>query len=597
MTLVNAFGDIALDQSVQDVKDVLETGASTNPENIVGKFRDAFQSFEPGTNWVSASASGDLIMLDGNALSSSYLAISKDPLSASGVSSIETISEFSMPVEISVGLSMSQRVLGQELSMELISTEDPLSPSSDIEISTISQTTTTLTVNTSTAHNLVPGIRIGIYGVPDSRFNYPSLVVASIPTPTQFTVTAGPAGTIPSITAGPFSGGYVYLRSTLGSAQNGISQIFENATVTNSSLYQRAASGDALSSGTVTGNHSVTTGTTNGTQTVSPFTYAWFPTTEYRIVAQADKTLVYDSAIDSAALPSARQTRTQVVPDPTKQYKLRFRFTNNKGLTVPVAKIVSATKSGSTTATIVTDSEHGLTTGDQIVIYGIRNQTSFANLTTATFVASVVSPTSFTIAFGASATAVSYGGMVVKVQGGNIPGSFTTIAAQSATNDGTFLTLIGSGNWAWLIGNYVNVYGLRNNIDGSDLGVDGVYKVASVTTTTMVLQPIGDTVLPESFATTECGGTVIRRTDLRISFVRVFDYLRQRVEVLNQPNASTAIPIVATAAISSAQSGTWTVQPGNTANTTPWFTRTILQEADIHYQSQNTFWQARGKIT
>ena len=598
MTLVNAFGDIALDQSVQDVKDVLESGVSTNPENIVGRFREAFESFTSGVRWNSSIGSADLILLDGNALSSSYLVISKDPLTAGTTTQIETISSFTMPVESSVGLSMSQRVLGQELSMELISTETPSIAPSDIEISTISQATTTLTINTVSPHGLFPGMRIGVYGVTaDSRLNYPSLVVASIPSPTQITCTAGPAGTISSVTTGPHSGGYIYQRSTMGYAKNGVSQIFENTTATNSSLYQRSSSGDALVSGTAIGNHSVTTGTTAGTQTSAAFTYALFPTTEYRIIAQADKIIIYDSAIDSAALPTARQTRTQVVPDPTKEYKLRFRMTNNKGLTVPTAKIVSATKSGSTTATIVTDTEHGLTTGDYIVIYGIRNQTNFANLTTATVVASVPTPTSFTIAFGTSNTSVSYGGMVAKVQGGNIPGSFTTIAAQSATNDGTYLTLVGSGNWTWLIGDYVNVYGVRNNVDGSDMGVDGVYKVANVSTTTMVLQPIGNTVLPEAFSSTECGGTVIKRTDTRIYFVRIFDYLRQRVEVLNQPNPSTAIPVAQVSSVTTAasQSGTWTVQPGNTANTTPWLVRPV--DVDIHYQSQNPYWQIRGKIT
>jgi len=513
--------------------------------NIVGKFRDSFESFTPGTDWELSTAAGDIVQLDGNSVSASYLVISKDPLTASGVTTLTSILDFTMPSELSAGVHMSQRILGQELAMELVSTETPLSPVADIAISAISQSTTTLTVTTSTSHNLAAGNRIGIYGVSDSRFNYPSLVVASIVSSTQFTVTAGPGGAIPSLTVtGPTNSGFVYVRSALGSAQNGLSEIFENATATNASFYSRSSAGDVLPSGTTSTNHSATVSTTASTQSInSSYTYSFLPSSEFRIISQADRSQFLDVAIDSSNAPSNRVLRTQVVPDFTKNYKLRFRFTNNKGLTIPTAKIVSVTKSGSTTATVTTDVAHGLTTSDFIVIYGIRDQTNFANLTTATAVASVLSSTSFTIAFGASATATSYGGMVSRVQGGNVPGSYSTVAIQSAANDGTELTLVGNTNWAWSVGDYVNVYGCRDNTTGADLGVDGSYKVAVISTTTMRLIPIGSTTLPATFVTTNAGGTTIRRTDCRISFVRIFDYLRERVEVLANNAASASVPI------------------------------------------------------
>lgn len=520
------------------------SGISVFPENITTKFRESFESFSPGTNWTLTAASGDIIQLDGNAAAASYLVISKNPLTASGQTVLESISTYDIPLEAAVGLGMSQRVLGQELAVEIVSTDAPLSPPSGLTIASISQSTTTLTVNTASAHGIVPGNRIGIYGVSDSRFNYASLVVATIPSTTQFTCTAGPGGNIPSVTAGPFTSGYVYFRSALGYSRDGLSQIFENATATNSSLYVRANSGDALPGGTVTGNHSTTAATTVGTQAINTaFTYAWLPASEYRYVLQADRVQAQDSTVDNTGALNSRIFRTQVIPDPNKNYKLRFRFTNNEGLTVPTAQIVSAVKAGSTTATITTSGNHGLTTGDQIVIYGIRNQTSFANLTTATAVASTPTATSFTIAFGASATATSYGGMVSRVQGGNIPVAFTTVAIQSATNNGSALTLVGSANWAALVGDYVNVYACRNNTNGASLGVDGSYKVASIATTTMILLPIGGTVLPASFAATDAGGTVVKRTDVRLSFVRIFDYLRERVEVQANSTQSTSVPV------------------------------------------------------
>lgn len=567
MALVNAFGNLALDSTVLGISTQLGIGVSVIPSNIISKFRDSFESFTPGEKWTLDDDSGDIIELDGNAVSASYLVISKDPLTTSGITTLTMIDYFKMPLETAVGLHMSQRTLGQELSMEIVSTETSLIPDSDVGISSITQTTTTLTVITTTPHNLVPGKRIGICSVSDSRFNYPSLVVSSLVNDTQFTVTAGPGGNIPSVTAtGPNNSGFVYFRPSMGYARNGISEVFENTSATNASLYTRSSSGDTLPSGTVNANHAITVSTTASTRAItSAYTYSFLPGSEYRVIQQADRVQILDAPIDTANAPTNRILRTQVVPESSKDYRLRFGFTNNKGLTVPSAKIISAVKSGSTTATITTDVPHGLTTSDFIVIYGIRDQTNFANLTTAVAVASTSTPTSFTISFGANTTATSYGGMVSRVNGGNVPTGYNTVAIQSAANNGTELTLVGSANWSWLVGDYINVYGCRDNSTGDDLGVDGPYKVVFASTTTMRLIPIGSTVLPAVFGTTNAGGTTIRRTDARISFVRVFDYTRERVEVQSNGAAAASIPtqITNTPAVT-VSSGTVSVQSANT---------------------------------
>lgn len=519
-----------------------------SPINVQTEFRESFENYNTTTTWQQSVASGDIVQLDGNAVSASYLVISKDPLSADTETYVETRATFPVPIEAIVGLGMSQRVLGQEFSIEYVSNETPIPLPADIAISSIIQATTTLTVTTTAAHGLVAGMRIGIRGITsDSRLNYPCLVVANITSSTVFTATAGPGGTITSLSVGPYTTqGFVYYRSAMGGAPDGYSQIFENATATNSSMYVRSESGDVYPSGTFAGNHSVTIGTTASVQAVNAgYSYAFVPTNEFRSLIQADRVNYYDIAIDSLGQPSARRNVTQVVPRATQNYKLRFRFTNDKALTVPTAKIVSAVKAGSTTATITTVSAHGLTTGDYIVIYGIRDQTNFANLTTATVVASIISTTQFTIAFGASATATSYGGMVSKVNGGNIPGSFSANAnIQTATVASGELILTSTANWVPVIGDYVNVYGCRDNSTGADMNLDGVYKVANVATTTLTLIPISTTVLPAPFGSTNCGGTVVKRTDARISYVRIFEYLRERIEVLNKGDAFSNIPVI-----------------------------------------------------
>lgn len=544
--------------------------SSTNPvfvepQNITTSFRESFETYNTATTWTESKAAGDIVQLDGNAVSASYLVISKDPLTADTETYVETQSTFPVPLETIVGLGMSQRVLGQELSIEYVSTETPIPLPSNIAISSITQATTTLTVTTSTAHGLVAGARIGILGITsDSRLNYPCLVVANITSSTVFTATAGPMGTITSLSVGPYtSQGFVYFRSAMGGAPDGYSQIFENATATNASMYVRSDSGDVYPSGTFAGNHSVTIGSTASVQAVAAnYSYAFVPTNEFRSLLQVDRIQYYDVAIDTLTQPAGRRNVTQVIPKITENYKIRFRFTNDKALTVPTAIITSAVKSGSTTATITTATAHGLTTGDFIVIYGIGDSTNFANLTTATAVASTPTSTTFTIAFGASASTTSAGGMVARVQGGNIPASFINIVAAQASSTSTELTLIGSGSWTVVVGDYVNVYGLRNRSTGADMGFDGTYKVVSVATSTLILQPIGTTTLPAAIGLTNTGGQVLKRTDARISYIRLFEYLREKVEILNKSDNFSCVPVVVTSS-----SGLGTVTTVSTVST------------------------------
>ena len=545
-------------------------GLNTVPANITTKFREAFEEYLASC-WVESKATGDIVVLDGNAVGASYLVISKDPLSADSVTSITSAIPVDMPIEMATGLHLSQRTLGQEFSVELVSDEAGQGSFADLDVASLSQATTILTVNTSLPHGLKPGMRIGIYGCADSRMNYPSLVVASIPAPTQFTATAGPGGTLPSLTAGPFTSGMIYMRSALGYARNGSSMIFENATATNASFYARSASGDAHpAGGTLIGNHAVTIASTASIQAINAaYTYAFAPTTEYRLMTGADRLQWADVPVDSTGQMISRAIRTQVVPDPSKDYRLRFRCTNNKGLTVPSAQIVSVVKSGSTTATVVFDRPHGLTTADWIVAYGVRDQTNFANLTVATAVTSVVNATTITVVWGTAVTATSYGGYVARVQGGNLMSSLgaSMQSVQTAVLSSGVLTLVGSAAWAGLlIGDYVNAVGVRDTT-GTTLDIDGAYRVRNIATTSMELAALSGTVLPADFALVDCGSAVIQRTALRISFVRIFDYERERVELLPRPasDAASAAPVVVQNTVSVTASGTMTATQGTRA--------------------------------
>lgn len=523
----------------------------TNAQNVTTKFREAFENYNPismtasataNDRWREQKAAGDIVVVDGTAIGSSYLDLSKDPTVQGTETIIESVETYDMPLEMAIGAHMSQRVLGQEFSIEIVDTGEPQPDVPEWAITSLSQAASVLTVGGATPHGFTVGKSIGIRGFADSRVNYPSLVVATIPTPTSFTATAGPAGNIPALTVGPLSGGFVYFRERLGRADEGTSMIFENVTATNASFYIRSERGDALPSGTPAGNHSATILTSASVQAINAaYTYAFQPTNEYKLKLMADRLRWTNAPVDTNAQETNVVTRTQVIPSPAATYKLRIRATNNKSLTVPVGKIVSATKAGSTTATIVFDADHGLTTADQIVIYGIRDQTNFANLTTATNVASVVNSTAITIAFGGSFTGVSYGGYVSRVQAGNAQGGAVTQAISTATLTDGVLVLVGNATWTnVLIGDYVNVHGCRIDTTGVDRGIDGAWKVADLATTTLTLiKPEGLT-SPANFTVSNCGGTIIKRTCLRLSFVRIFDFERNRIEFMSVASGDLA---------------------------------------------------------
>lgn len=531
---------------------ITDNGIPLKINNFNGKLREAFQTF-PNTNWtVPKQGAGDIIAIEGNAGGASYLSISLDPLTPNTETWVESVGRFKMPSELAFGAHMSQRTLGQEVSMEFVSDEPIIPLFSDIAISSIQQNTTTLTVTTNVPHGLKVGNRIGIRGVADSRLNYPSLVIATTPTLTSFTVTAGPAGTIPSLTAEPFTNGFIYARSAMGGSPNGTSMLFENGSSTNASFYAKSESGDSMPiGGTITGNHSANITTSSSIQAINAaLNYAFRPNTEYRLSMLIDRLQWSDVAVDGIGQSTSRANLRQVVPNPDVDYKVRFRATNNKSLTVPVAQIVSAVKSGTTTATITTDVPHGLTTTDLVTIYGIRDQAaaSFPNLTSATAVASVINATQFTVVIGTASTVTSYGGYVARVNGGNLMSSLGAISqtVQSVVRTSNVLTVVGSASWSgFLIGDLINLVGVRNTINGASIGIDGAYRVRDIQTTNLFLEPVGNTQTGTDIALTNCGGGVIKRTDFRLSFIRLLDYERLRIEALPRPSGdiANALPV------------------------------------------------------
>lgn len=556
--IIKSYNDVA--RRNKDMNDgTYAEVVSSVAENISNKFRETFETW-PSAEWTETKAGGDIITVDGNAMGARYLVISIDPLSAGTDTYVDTTQSFNMPVELAIGLHASQTVWGQDLSVELIDRDFIADLPADLEIASITQATTTLTVETVLPHGLAVGKRIGIRGCSNAIANYPSIVIASIVSPTSFTVTGGPNSTIPSQTITNPAGdkGFVYFRPALSSSRNGTSMHVENATATQGFFYARAAAGDALpfaagSGNALTARQATTIGTTASVALAGtvPYTYSWTPTNEYRLSLLADRLQWSDSLIDSLAASTNRVLRTQVVPNPAKEYFLRIKARSEPSATIPVGQIVTVSKAGSTTATVTMDRPHGLVTGDLVFGYGVRDVGAgfYPALATAAAV-TVVGATTFTVVWGTSATNTSFGGYISKVNAACPQAGALTMAVQSAVKttlaDGQHqVVLVGSANWAGVaIGDYVNVVGCRDTATGATIGIDGAWKVANVSTTNLTLVNIpGYSPTLADFALINCGGGVIKRTDLRVSYVRLFDFERLRVEMLPRPAGDIAAAV------------------------------------------------------
>jgi len=538
--------------------------ASVITQNISNKFRETFEAW-PSAEWDETKAAGDIVVVDGNALGASYLVLSMDPLTAGTDTYVDTVQSFKMPTEMAVGLHASQAMWGHDLSVEFIDRDFITPVPADLAIASISQATTTLTVDTVLPHNLAVGKRIGIRDCSDARLNFPSVVIASVLSPTSFTVTGGPNGAITSLTISNPAGakGFVHSRPALSNSRNGTSLHFESATATLGFSYARASAGDVLpfSSGSgnaLTGRQATSFGTTASVAlAAAPYTYSFAPSNEYRLTLMADRLQWSDISVDSLAGSSNRVLRSQVVPNPAKDYFLRIRARTEPSTTIPVGQIVSVSKAGSTTATVTMAGNHGLVTGDLVVGYGVRDiATGFYPALTTAAAVTVTGATTFTVVWGTSATNTSFGGYISKVNAGCPQPGALSMSIQSAVKttlaDGQHqVVLVGSATWAGaVIGDYVNVVGCRDAVTGTTtIGIDGAWKIANIATSTLTLVNIpGNSPTVTDFALVNCGGGVIKRTDVRVSYVRLFEFERERVELLPRPagDISGSVPVTLT---------------------------------------------------
>lgn len=522
-----------------------------------------------------------------------FMQMSVSPWMDDSASTITLKQEFTLPHRLEAELSLSQRIRGIYTTLDVYSNDlgGAVAAQTPITLTSIQQAATTLTAVLSSRYLGNIGDSVSIFGVTDNRLNYTNLIVGSIDAlGTTLNFFSADGITLPSLTVGPFaSQGSIVRDDQLDGAQNGYRLKFEGTAPTSATFLTRVNGGNAMASGTLNSSQLVTIASTASVYTQMQNGYGEVKASNrYQVVAEPESLCLLDKAIDNAsAVYGARVLRTNVKPALQKNYKVRLKTDAARSLPRPVAKIVSAVKaSASTTATVTTESAHGLVTGNWINLWGARDQVNFVN--TSIVQVTVLTATTFTVAWGTAAIATTYGGAVGLANGGlGQPGVIAPVVSTAARASNGEVTLIGNTTWSGVnIGDHVEIIGVRVDGTGADFGIDGAYKVKTLSTTTLILTPIvdymGATRSPVGgvLSVTNCGGGVVQRVAYRIHDLGIAKYGQQEVKLFGQgstrfdasipvqvlnPTTTVTVTQGTAAAISATDgSGGWPIRPSIT---------------------------------
>lgn len=521
---------------------------TASPQDIT---RDGFIS-QDSTVWdFSNKAASDLLYNGGNVAGAGWLSIIKSALVPDTYTEIITKKSFPLSVMCALGMSLSNRINAQEFAFELVGVDSTgavqsIANPAAVQLSNAAGAVSTgsvLTYTTLTPHGLSAGDVICVYGCTDSRVNYGPTVVTTAPTTTTFTISTGIGAA--TYTVGTSS--YVREFRACGFATYMAGHRFIGATAGNNDFVSKNGAGRPITVNTNTGNtnDTATTPNENGVNYSNlAYAYSYRAKTEYalRLTPKTCRAILRDCDTATSA-PRGTSHRSQNVPDPTLNYKFRIRARNMPNMAYPIAPITVAAKSASATATL-TVPNHGLTgTTDRIIIYGIRDQTNFANQTTSVAIASVVNANQITVSFGANTTATSYGGWIAKTHhndAGILTSVSSSVQSYQKTADGLRLQLnfLASMGTNVAVGDTVTVYGLVDSTNTQISAVYGRYRVDTWNTAsfTTELTPLdGQSLAAVSTSPSNAGTTLIKNSEMRLHFFRSQRLQPIEAEVMGGP--------------------------------------------------------------
>jgi len=559
------------------------------------KWRCGFNSLDEVASDFTLPESGVRIRIDGDTAGSRYMSVVRDSFAEPGTESvIRGLRDFSFPVRMGMGLSLNQRVHGEMFVVEAVAVDDSGNVieepgrktfSDPVAVSSASVTSNVLLITTTVDHGLKMDDLVVIAGNGDTRINTVAKV-STVPDPRNFQVALTNANTTFAI-----SGARVYKIEPAGSAASAFGLLIDGTTTSNAYCWSKSE-GSSCSLGAYQ-----SLGTT-WSDPISLVAQNWCVsrvarfTTELTGTADLLRYISYPS--DSSSGPAAMIKRTQNIPEMDRRYVLRFRVLTLPNAMPPI-EILTATKSGTSIATVVTAQPHGLQTGAYVRIFGANDVTNWGPVTTETPI-TVTAPDTFTVAWGTAITGVTYGGAVKPVFSGMSTGIANQVPRGLACHGGR-LWLGLSSSWTPSVGETVRLLGYRTN--SGSLNLDGQYRVAAfnpvvvgsfqttngspvvncpdtsklspgmsvsgtgisglaiasivpntsitltgnatatgttwLTLTGLVLEPLSRPAEPDgmigSLAPVQGGGALVRESDFAIHFARVLDYTRTPVEV------------------------------------------------------------------
>ena len=405
---------------------------------------------------------------------------------------------------------------------------------------------------------------VNITGFADSRINYSNACIAFISADRKtISVTFSNEAALPSLAIAaitPTLGtAKIQFYNNMSGARNGFGIRFTGASSTSAAIVSIFGGDDNQTSGTLRGDQRTTVANyaPNYVSGAAWGQYEVRASSRYRLETTPSAATLYDKPEQSASQWSLRDTpRTSVKPASGALLYPRFRLYKPVNMTRPIGKIVSISKAGTTTATINLHAApaEALAVGNVVALYGVRDQTNFVNSTVT--ITAVLSPTQFQAVVGSAVTATSYGGSVSIVNGGaaqpGIIAQQVTSVVSRVAEGSNWLDVIGGATWSGLsLGDYVDLYGVRESTAGTDVGVDGAWEVAHLSTTTMVLKPVfdiaGNRISPAlgTLASVNCGGTVLIRPTLRAHNLSVSSWTETQVQIDGQGTSDQrkALPI------------------------------------------------------
>ena len=394
-----------------------ETGAALT-SGISSKWRDSFETLNPlNFDFTSGIHANDLVTLDGNTQGSSFVRLSMGTDNVSTVSQIKGLKQFSAPFRIGYGHSISQRIQG-ELSIVRIAAVD----ADGVQIQAPGETTDIFSPSKSVAKVQVVSNVVYISFNEDHDYKYDDLICISGAIDTRantFLRITGVRGrrmafaalTIADTTFSIGASCVVNKINVSRGAMDCAGMLYNDTSTTNAIYFSRASGSSEFVSALSSFGTSYTDPLIPSSQ---DYSINLQPRMMTEITMALDLVRFQTTAIDSNSVNVAYK-RTQSVANVEQKYSIFIETVALPNRQKPI-EILTAVKTGTTTATVTTVLPHGLQSGAQVRVYGQRDQTAWPNVTTEVAI-TVTGANTFTLVWGTAVTQTVYGGVITPMMG------------------------------------------------------------------------------------------------------------------------------------------------------------------------------------